>query len=97
MSQLSVSTDRPAASGRLKSDTYKRWSSRGCIYLILSVGAIVMLFPLVWMFLTSVKKQFYMEGENMVWFPPPWEAKYFTTENYAVSYTHLPLPTKRIV
>jgi len=64
-------------------DTVKRWFARGTIHLVLLVGALIMLFPLLWMLLTSVKKQFYMEGENMVWFPPPWQAKYFTTDHYA--------------
>lgn len=53
------------------------------IYGVLLAGALAMLFPLFWMVLTSVKKQFYMEGSHMVWFPAPWDTKIFTWENYA--------------
>lgn len=68
---------------RLTREVVRRWCGRGTIHTVLLIGALIMLFPLVWMFLTSVKKQFYMEGENMIWFPAPWQFKYFTTGHYA--------------
>ncbi len=64
-------------------DTIKRWSGQSLIHIVLLVGAFVMLFPLFWMLLTSFKEQFYMEAANLVWFPPPWEARYWTTSHYA--------------
>lgn len=77
-----TTTAAARAANRFTADKYKRWFSRSCLYTVLVTGAVVMLFPLLWMLLTSVKKQFYMEGENMVWFPAPWQTKYFTISNY---------------
>ncbi len=73
--------DRPAARrGSIRSDVIKYRAGRVLIYLVLTVGALVMLFPLAWMLLTSAKKQFYMEGENMVWVPVPWTVKEVVVE-----------------
>lgn len=53
-------------------DTLKMWTGRGVIYLVLSVGALGMIFPVFWMFMTSSKKEFYSSGSHMIWFPKPW-------------------------
>ena len=66
----------------LTAEKYYRALKRAPIYIILTTGAILMLFPIFWMLTTSVKKDFYSTGENMIWFPPPWEAKYFTLDHY---------------
>lgn len=69
---------RPA----ITADKVRRWLRRSPIYIVLTVGALVMLFPIFWMLLVALKKQFYMEGEHMVWFPPPWQLKYFTLDHF---------------
>ncbi len=63
-------------------DKLKRWLSRGVLYLVLLGGALAMIFPVFWMYMTSFKKEFYSSGKHMVWFPPPWQTKYFTWDNY---------------
>jgi multiple sugar transport system permease protein len=63
-------------------DTVKMLLSKGVLYGTLIAASIVMIFPVFWMFLSSVRKQEYSGGANMKWFPPPWETKYFTTDHY---------------
>ncbi len=63
-------------------DTVKYWMGNAVMYAVLIAGAVAMIFPVFWMYLNSLKRQEYAGGANMVWFPPPWEAKYFTTDHY---------------
>ena len=63
-------------------DIRRKWINRGAMYAVLTIGALGMMFPVFWMFLNSVKKTDYSAGKNMVWFPAPWERKYFTTDHY---------------
>ncbi len=52
--------------------TAKRWFFRSIIYIVLLVGALGMVFPVFWMYMTSFKKEFYSSGAHMIWFPHPW-------------------------
>jgi len=61
-------------------DKARRWANRGVIYAVLLAGALLMIFPVFWMYVTSFKKEFYSQGAHMVWFPML--PKYFTLENY---------------
>ncbi len=63
-------------------DRGKHLMRSAIIYLVLAAGALAMLFPVYWMYMASFKDEFYSTGEHMVWFPPPWEAKYFTLDHY---------------
>ncbi len=62
----------PVRRRRFAFHTLRYKSNRGIMYAVLIIGALVMLFPLAWTILTSIKKQFYMEGEGMIWVPVPW-------------------------
>ncbi len=64
----------PASTPRFVGDVARHRINRIIIYIVLWAGALAMLFPLFWMLLVSVKKQFYMEKE-MVWIPKPWIVK----------------------
>jgi len=66
----------------LTADTVKRWATRGLIYLVLLAGALVMVFPVYWMYSTSFKKEIYVTGKQMKWFTPLWNSKYYTTDHY---------------
>lgn len=61
-------------------DAFRHRVGRVAIYLTLSSGAFLMLFPLFWMVRTSIMKDFYMETVS---FPAPWQIGYFTMDNYA--------------
>jgi|GEM_PF-407319 len=63
-------------------DTLKYGLGRFVLYAVLFAGSLVMIFPVFWMYLNSVKRQEYSGGANMVWFPPPWQQKYFTKDHY---------------
>ncbi len=57
------------------------------IYLILSVGAILMLLPFLWMLSTSFKTI----AESLQ-FPPTWIPQHFTLENYKIVWTKVNFP-----
>jgi multiple sugar transport system permease protein len=63
-------------------DKAKRWFLRGIIYAVLIASALVMVFPMAWMYSTSFKKEFYSHGDQMRWFPPVWQSKYWTLDHY---------------
>lgn len=67
---------------RFDRDKLRRMAKRAVIYGVLLAGALVMILPVYWMYNVSFKKEFYSTGENLVWFPPPWQGKYFTLDNY---------------
>ncbi len=57
----------------------------GLTYLLLAFGAAVMLLPLVWMVLTSLKPP-----DEVICSPPSWLPSAFAWENYPAAWRHAP-------
>ena len=62
--------------------------SRATIYLILIIGAVVMLFPLIWMISTSLKPI-----EQTMVMPPQWIPKPLQFKNYLDAVQYIPFFT----
>lgn len=80
-----MTTEKSAAQyGSLKSETRVQHLAT---HLVLVLGAIVILFPIVWMLSTSFKSQ-----SQVIQFPPIWLPKPLMWENYPRALTIFPVP-----
>jgi multiple sugar transport system permease protein len=81
MAQSSVSTFNQSKTGSRK----KFPAGRIVVFVILTVGAILMLIPLLWMFSTSLRP-----SSDSYKLPPAWLPTQFRIENYGVVFESVP-------
>jgi multiple sugar transport system permease protein len=75
-------TETRAATGSLR---VRRYTRRGALYLVLSLGAIYAAFPFVWMVLTSLKSYGEATANPPTWLPHSWHF-----ENYRLAWQAAP-------
>jgi multiple sugar transport system permease protein len=78
---------RPDAAGPARGTNAERSPSRW-LYVVLSVGVLVMALPFVWMLLSSVKPESEVRS-----IPPTWLPETFTLDNYGELFDRLSFPT----
>ncbi|MCL5071495.1 MAG: carbohydrate ABC transporter permease [Actinobacteria bacterium] len=64
----------------------KRIAIKATLYVLLSIGALFMIFPFIWMILSSFKTSFEMMQIPLTFFPKVW-----TLENYKLVFEKLPV------
>lgn len=61
--------------------------SKTCVYLLLTLGAVLMLLPFAWMLITSFKSP-----DNVMVMPPQWIPNPFKWQNYVTAWKSAPFP-----
>ena len=83
---MSASSARSALRAR-RSKLSRKWLSRAAIWVVLVIGAIVMLSPLMWMVSSSFKLE-----QRVFMFPPQLIPDPFVPQNYVEALTYKPFP-----